>query len=219
MQNGGDNKNGISHATVVINTANGNTEVGTAQLLGHNKYTNLVDDPIIEDLLEKYETQIGNVHGTLGYNAYDRNRDYLRQLAADLYYEAAEKAWGKEYKIALAGGFFSLRSPGYLPQGNVTYAQLQSILPFDNELVLCSISGRDLQRKFFQTSNSNYFISYGDYGAQLRNNIDKDATYYIVTDTYTAYYAPNNLTVVEMFGQAVFARDLLADFIAAGGLA
>jgi 2',3'-cyclic-nucleotide 2'-phosphodiesterase (5'-nucleotidase family) len=203
---------------VVINTANGNTDVDTAQLLGHNNYSSLEDDPIIEDLLEKYETQIGNVHGTLGYNAYDRNRSYLLQLAADRYYDAAIKAWGDEYQIALAGGFFSLRSPGYLPQGNVTYAQLQSILPFDNELTLCSISGRDLQRKFFQTSNDNYFISYGDYGAQLRNNIDYNATYYIVTDTYTAYYAPNNLTVVEMFGQAVFARDLLADYIAAGGL-
>ena len=218
LQNGGDNKQGISHATVVINTANGNTDVDAARLVNHNQYTKLEDDPIIEDLLEKYETQIGNVHGTLGYNAYERDRNYLRQLAADLYYDAAITAWGDEYQIALAGGFFSLRSPGYLPQGNVTYAQLQSILPFDNELTLCSISGRDLQRKFFQTSNENYFISYGDYGAQLRNNIDPDATYYIVTDTYTAYYAPNNLTVVEMFGQAVYARDLLADYIAAGGL-
>ena len=218
LQNGGDNKQGISHATVMINTANGNTDVDAARLVNHNQYTKLEDDPIIEDLLEKYETQIGNVHGTLGYNAYERDRNYLRQLAADLYYDAAIKAWGDEYQIALAGGFFSLRSPGYLPQGNVTYAQLQSILPFDNELTLCSISGRDLQRKFFQTSNDNYFISYGDYGAQLRNNIDYNATYYIVTDTYTAYYAPNNLTVVEMFGQAVYARDLLADYIAAGGL-
>lgn len=218
LQNGGDNKQGISYATVLINTANGNTEVETARLLGHSHYTKLEDDPIIEDLLEKYETQIGNVHGALGYNAYDRDRNYLRQLAADRYYEAAMKAWGDEYQIALAGGFFSLRSPGYLPKGSVTYAQLQSLFPFDNELTLCSIQGRDLQRKFFQTNNDNYFISYGDYGAQLRNNIDPDATYYIVTDTYTAYYAPNNLTVVEMFGQAVFARDLLADYIAAGGL-
>ena len=128
-------------------------------------------------------------------------------------------AWGEEYEIALGGGFFSVRSPGYLPAGNVTYAQLQSLFPFDNELVLCSVRGRDLQKKFFQSSNSNYFISYGDYGAQLKNNIDPDATYYLVTDTYTAYYAPNNLTVVEFFGQAVFARDLLADYIAAGRLA
>ena len=219
LQNGGDNKNGISHATVLINTANGNTEVETARLVGHNQYEKLESDPLIEDLLEKYETQIGNVHGTLGQNAYDRSGNYLRQLASDLYYDAGVAAWGEEYEIALGGGFFSVRSPGYLPAGNVTYAQLQSLFPFDNELVLCSVRGRDLQKKFFQSSNSNYFISYGDYGAQLKNNIDPDATYYLVSDTYTAYYAPNNLTVVEFFGQAVFARDLLADYIAAGRLA
>ena len=141
-----------------------------------------------------------------------------KQLAADLYYEAGMKAWGDEYEIALAGGFFSVRAPGYLPAGAVTYSQLQSLFPFDNELALCKVQGRDLKSKFFESRNSNYFISYGDYGAQLKNNIDPNATYYIVVDTYTAYYAPNNLEVVKLFGQAVYARDLLADYIAAGGL-
>ena len=218
LQNGGDNKNGISHATVSINTANGNTEVTKAEHITHSRYTNLEDDPIIEELLQKYETQIGNVHGTLGYLSRDLGRDPLRQLAADLYYEAGMKAWGAEYEIALAGGFFSVRAPGYLPAGAVTYSQLQSLFPFDNELALCKVQGRDLKSKFFESRNSNYFISYGDYGAQLRNNIDPNATYYIVVDTYTAYYAPNNLEVVKLFGQAVYARDLLADYIAAGNL-
>ena len=218
LQNGGDNKRGISHATISINSANGSTEVPKAELLDHNRYTKLDDDPIVEDLLDKYETEIGNVHGALGYNAVERGRDSLRQFAANLYYDAGMKAWGDEYQIALAGGFFSVRSPGYLPAGNVTYSHLQSLFPFDNELVLCKIRGSDLKRKFFETNNDNYFICYGDYGAQLRGNIDHNGTYYIVTDTYTAYYAPNNLEVVKTFGQAVYARDLLADFVAAGGL-
>ena len=219
LQNGGDNKNGISHAAVTINSANGNTEVTTAELISHSRYTGLEDDPVVEDLLEKYEEQIGTVRDTLGYNARERDRNSLRQLSADLYYEAGMKAWGDEYEIALGGGFFSVRSPGFLPAGDVTYAQLHSLFPFDNELVLCKVKGRDLRNKFFQSSNDNYFISYGDYGAQLRSNIDNDAVYYIVTDTYTAYYAPNNLEVVEFFGQAVYNRDLLADYVAAGGLA
>ena len=218
LQNGGDNKRGISHATISINSANGSTEVPKAELLDHSRYIKLEDDPIVEDLLDKYETEIGNVHGALGYNAVERGRDSLRQFAANLYYDAGMKAWGDEYQIALAGGFFSVRSPGYLPAGNVTYSQLQSLFPFDNELVLCKIRGSDLKRKFFETNNDNYFICYGDYGAQLRGNIDSNGIYYIVTDTYTAYYAPNNLEVVKSFGQAVYARDLLADFVAAGGL-
>ena len=218
LQNGGDNKRGITHATITVNSANGSTGVPEAELLSHDRYAKLEDDPIVENLLEKYETQIGNVHGTLGYNAVDRGRDSLRQFAADLYYDAGRKAWGDAYEIALAGGFFSVRSPGHLPAGNVTYSQLQSLFPFDNELVLCRIKGRDLKYRFFESDNENYFISYGDYGAGLKGSIDPDGTYYIVTDTYTAYYAPNNLEVVKFFGQAIYARDLLADFVAAGGL-
>lgn len=218
LQNGGDNSQGISHATVTLNTANGNTMVETAELIGHSKYTKLESDPLVETLLQKYETEIGTVHKPLGYNASEKGRVTLRQLAADLYYEAGMKAWGAEYDIVLGGGFFSLRSPGHLPAGNVTYAQLYALFPFDNELVLCKISGRDLRNRFFQSNNSNYFLSYGDYGQQVKNNIDPNAVYYIVTDTYTAYYAPNNLEIVKFFGQAVYARDLLADYIAAGGL-
>lgn len=218
LQNGGDNKNGISHATVTINSANGNTEVEAAELISHSRYTKLEDDPIVEELLDKYEEQIGTVHDALGRVSREQDRNSLRQLAANLYYEAGMEAWSDEYDIALGGGFFSVRSPGFLPAGEVTYAQLHSLFPFDNELVLCKVRGRDLKNKFFESRNDNYFICYGDYGTQLRNNIDYNATYYIVVDTYTAYYAPNNLEVVEFFGQAVYARDLLADYIAAGNL-
>ena len=121
-----------------------------------------------------------------------------------------------EYEIALGGGFFSVRSPGYLQQGDVTYAQLQMLLPFDNYLVLCSIKGKDLRDKFFYTDNTNYFISYGEYGANLKENIDPDATYYVVVDTYTSTYAPNKLTEIERYSKNVFARDLLAIYIQNG---
>jgi hypothetical protein len=90
------------------------------------------------------------------------------------------------------------------------------LFPFDNRLVLCSVTGRDLQRKFFETNNSNYYIAYGEYGEEVRQNIDPDATYYIVTDTYCSSYAYNNLTVVDYYDEGVFARDLVADYIRDG---
>ena len=62
------------------------------------------------------------------------------------------------------------------------------------------------------------FICCGDYGNSIRNNIDVNATYYVVVDDYTAYYAPNNLTVVEKYTPNVFARDLLAEYIKKDGL-
>lgn len=125
---------------------------------------------------------------------------------------------GDKYDIVLGGGFTSVRSPYNLWDGDVTYGDLQSLFPFDNQLTLCEISGRNLKFKFFETSNSDYYICYGDYGEQVRQNIDLNAKYYIIVDTFTAYYKPNGLTVVEEYDPNVFARDLLADYVKNGGL-
>ena len=135
-----------------------------------------------------------------------------------MYYQAGMKKWGEEYEIALGGGFISVRSPYSLNAGNVTYAQLQTLLPFDNELVICSIKGSDLLSRFYHSDNSNYYISYGDYGANLKNNIDPNATYYIVTDTYSSLYKPNRLTEIARYDAGVYARDLIAEYIKNGGL-
>ena len=146
-----------------------------------------------------------------------RSGDYLRQLVADLYAKVAEEAFS-DYDVVLGGGFLSVRSPYNLAAGEVTYARLQMLMPFDNTLVLCSVKGSDLKSKFINTSNDNYFISYTAYGASLNGRIDNNATYYIVVDTYTSTYAPNRLTEVARYTEGVYARDLLADYVRGGGL-
>lgn len=218
LQNRGDNKGGISHAEVAFNIATDKSSVRVAELISTSSYVNLKDDPIVENLLAKYSAQIDQANEILGYNRTWRSGDAMRQLVADLYYEVGVEEWGNKYNIVLGGGFMSVRSPYNLSAGEVTYADLQSLFPFDNRLTLCSIKGSDLKRKFFETSNSNYFIRCGDYGESVRWNIDVNATYYIIVDTYTAYYKYNNLTVIEQYADGIYARDLLAEYIKNGGL-
>ena len=217
LQNRGDNKGGISHAEIAINSVTMQSTVRTAELVSNSAYQYLEGDPIVEQLLKKYENQIAGASRVLGYNSRYRNSDYLLEVCARLYYEAGIKEWGDQYKIVLGGGFMSARSPYNLPAGEVTYGDLQTILPFDNQLTLCSVKGRYLKSKFLETNNDRYYIYCGDYGESIRNNIDPNATYYLITDSYSAYYAPNNLTVIAEYDPNVFARDLLADYIAAGG--
>lgn len=217
LQNGGDNK-GISQAKVLINSANGSWKIQEAKLVATGNYATLEDDPIVAELLEEYDEQIGYALDVVGVNSTERRKNELRQLIADLYYDVGMEQWGEEYDIALGGGFISVRDPGYLSAGNVTYGDLNGLFPFDNVLVLCSIQGRDLKEKFFETDHYSYFISYGQYGENLRTNIDPNGTYYIVVDTYTSTYAPNNLTEVARYKEDVFARDLLADYIGTGAL-
>ena len=216
LQGGGDNK-GITHAEATINFANGRSEVTTAELISSTTYAHLPDDPIVETLKEKYRDQISAGDAVLGYNDSYRSGDYLRQLVADLYAKVGEEAFA-DYDVVLGGGFLSVRSPYNLVAGEVTYSRLQMIMPFDNTLVLCSVKGSDLKKKFINTSNENYFIGYTAYGRSLGGQIDNNATYYIVVDTYTSTYAPNNLTEIARYKEEVYARDLLADYIRGGGL-
>lgn len=215
LQGGGDNQ-GISYVDVDINSVTGSFVVNSAEFVGAEQYTSYSDDPIVNQLLQKYDEQVSVGKQVLGYNSTNISKDQIRMICADLYYEYGMELWGDEYDIVLGGGFFSVRSPGYLQQGEVTYAQLQMLLPFDNHLVLCSIKGRDLQDKFFYSDNTNYFVSYGDYGTQVKENIDPNATYYVVVDSYTSTYGPNKLTEIERYSENIFARDLLAEYIQNG---
>lgn len=217
LQGGGDN-NGISYVDLDYNTVSGNITVNTAEFVGTEKYSTFSDDPIVEELLEKYKEAVCIGDEVLGYNSQPRSGDALRSICSELYYQKGLELWGSDYDIVLGGGFFSVRSPGSLETGNVTYSQLQMLFPFDNYLVLCSIKGKDLQEKFFETDHKNYFISYGQYGAQVKQNLDPEGTYYIVVDSYTSTYAPNNLTEIVRYSESVFARDLLADYIQSGAL-
>ena len=216
LQNGGDNR-GISHAEIAINSVTLSTAVNYAEFVPSSRYTSLDDDPIVDFLLEKYKDTISKSNEILGNNDRLRNSEEIKQLVAKLYYELGESVWGEEYDIVLGGGFISVRSPYKLNVGDVKYGDVQSILPFDNQIVLCSISGRDLKNKFFETSNDNYYIAYGEYGKSVKNNIDLNKTYYVIADTYSSSYAPNRLTVVASYEDGVYARDLLAQYIKDGG--
>jgi 2',3'-cyclic-nucleotide 2'-phosphodiesterase (5'-nucleotidase family) len=214
LQNRGDNKGGISHVEVAFNTMSGSFSVNTKDLVSTDVYGSLFDDPIVHELLEKYKDEIAIANQVIGQNKYKRNSTYLRQTVARLYYELGVEEWGSEYEITLGGGFLQTRSPYDLPAGEVKYGQLQSLLPFDNDLVLCSIKGSDLLNRFINTDNSNYYIS-GD--AALMSSVEPDGTYYVVVDNYTSSYEPNRLTVVEEFVSGIYARDLLAEYISEGG--
>lgn len=218
MQNKGDNKGGISHVEITINAITMATSVTVAETVSTYVYQNLEDDPIVSQLLKKYQDVISPANRVLGYNTRYRSSSELLQICAQLYYEAGLKEWGDKYQIVLGGGFMSARSPYNLYAGEVTYGDLQTILPFDNQLTLCSVKGKYLRSKFLETNNDRYYIFCGDYGNSIRNDIDPNATYYLVTDSYSAYYAPNNLTVIAEYDPNVFARDLLADYIESGKL-
>ena len=214
LQGGGENS-GLSTAKLRYNIANDNKSVTSPQIVKASAYKNLAKDSLIDTLLEKYAELINKAYEVLGTNKKYRDDSEVEQIVADLYYQYGVDKWGSEYDIILGGGFIRTRNPYNLKAGSITYSDIYSLLPFDNEIVLCSISGRDLYYKFINTDNSDYYISYGSNNV---SNIDFNKTYYIITDTYTSTYAYNNLTEIARYGTGIYARDLFAEFIKAGGL-
>lgn len=159
-----------------------------------------------------YETyRYGSIQSEILSEAVSMNSAEICSLVAKLYYEygLAQKTG---YPLALGGGFLSLRTP-YCLEGVVTYGDVYNILPFENDLVLCSISGKYLKEKFIHTTNTRYYVYYDDLDV---NAIDDGETYYILTDTYTSDYQPNHLSVVKNFSlvqENFYARDLLAEYL------
>ncbi len=215
LQGGGDN-DGISHAMAKVNYITGTVVVVTAEYIPTSRYQSFESDELIAQLGEKYADQLAIGNQLLGYNASKRYSNQILQKVADLYLSCGAERWGEQYDIVLGGGFLSARSPYDLAKGDVYYADLQMLLPFDNQIQLCSIKGSDLLSRFINTSNNRYYITLSDYGKDIKNSIDPNATYYIITDTYCSSYAPNRLTVIDTYDQTTFARDLIAQYIKDG---
>ncbi len=215
LQGGGENK-GISHVEIAVNAVNLNKRVTEAEFISNTIYSYLGDDPIVEALLKKYENELEISNKLLGRNPSYKSSDDIGRLVAQLYYEAGVERWGNKYQIVLGGGSINTRNPYNLAVGDVTYSQLLSLLPFDNDLALCSIKGSDLQKNFF--NRSSYFIYYDEYGQGVKNNIQANKTYYIIADSWSYGWEPNKLTVVEKYDPNVYARDLLAQYILDGRL-
>ncbi len=207
----------ISYANLYYDTKSKEIDV-EGSLVWASSQHDLREDGFATNLFDKYADEIGDVYSTIGTNATTRYSETLCDVAAKLYLEAGEKEWG-EYDIFLAGGHLKTRTPYDLARGNVNYSMIQSLFPFDNELVICSILGADLKRCFIETDNDAYHVAYGAYGEANLSSIIDSATYYVVVDTYTADYAPNNLTILEYFSQEIFCRDLIAEYVKSGGFA
>jgi len=184
----------------------------------NSSYINYEKDSATEALFTKYESYYASAYEELGNNSSYKNANTLKSDVSKLYLQAGVEKWGSEYQIILGGGYTSCRGQG-LDAGVVTYSKLAELFPFDNDIVLCSITGANLKRTSFYTlSNSNYYVTWSEYGNSVRNSIEDEEIYYLITDTYNSDFTANNLTIVATLStEGKYARDLLAEYIKNGG--
>lgn len=216
VQGGGYNS-GISAAEVRLNFANQQSNTSNVQVISNSVYSKYASDSIVNDLVEKYKDEIGNPNEVVATLSRDVSSTAIVNKVAELYCSIGLQTWGSQYQIMLGGGYLNTREPHSLSSGNVTVSQVQTLLPFDNKIVLCSLNGTELKNKFINTPNKKYHIAYSAYGESVKDDVvyNPKKTYYIVTDTYTSDY--HHLKVLATLGDNVFARDLLCDYLRGGG--
>ena len=214
IQGGGYNQ-AISYARFVVDKVNDSVRIQNPGYLTNNVYSSstLTDDPIVDTLMDKYFPDSDPYNDILGYNRTYRSENAIVSKVAQLYLEKGLEFWGNDYQIVLGGGYLNTRKPYDLDAGNLTYADIFTILPFDNDLILGKIKGSDLTRNFIEKSTYTNAIN-----GNLCDNIVSTQYYYIVVDSYTAFYSWNNITVVDRI-PGLYARDLLSDFVAENGWA
>ena len=158
----------------------------------------------------RYGTKLREV---VGYSVPYMDDSVFEALTAKVLYNFGVKiAEITGYTPILGGGFIRTRVPYNLSGGTVTYGDVYNLLPFENDLVLCSISGYDLKSRFINTTNSDYYI----YPKINASQIVDTQTYYIITDSYTSDYSYNNLTVIVNYTdlyEKIYSRDIVAEYL------
>ena len=227
FQSAADNCIDITHAKIELNLQSDSYTVSFNE--SKDIYHMNTDDKraLAEDagtlaLINEYD--FAPYYVSLGTNTAVRYGNYLRQLCADLYLEKALEKWPTyANQITLGGGYISVRGDGQLPVGEVTYAKLYNLFPFDNDILLMQVNGAVLKGNFINSTNSNYFLAYTSYGGGLRDDqatISDTNQYYVISDTYTFDYLlkwnNNPIKVASYSDEGYYARDCLADYAKAG---
>lgn len=212
LQGGGENA-GISLADVSFNIKTSKYTV-KPEIVSNKVYASsaIKGDAVVNEIFTKYFPDENPYTTAVGRIASQKDSSTICKQLARLYFERGKKQWGTAYNIVLGGGYLKLRTPYKLNRGDVTPADIFSILPFDNSIVLGKIKGSKLKSEFIDNPKYTTF-----YDAAALGEIVDDGDYYIVIDTYTSTYAQNG--IVEIDRIAEYPRALLAEFIKGGGWA
>ena len=215
LQGGAENY-GLSHVEIAVNSVTGDKSITAKDIITNSSYGSLEDHAPTEAIEDNYSDIIEYAYATLGTVSKYYSSSEVADYVAQLYLDAGIKKWGNQYDIVLGGGFLQTRFPYDLSSGSICYADVLSLLPFNNRLVLCRVSGGKLNSQFINTSNKSYHIALKDGFTQ--SNVSTTDVYFIVVDMYTALYRYNGLTIIDYYDESTYARDLLAQAIKDGKL-
>lgn len=204
----------------ILQTRGRGRDVMHAQL-GYNKLTQevkLVSSDVIENIHEKelIEDEVSAYIYNYFYEQYGIeaiknevlgtliNKDMTRSSVAKLVVEAMTKAYPTAVG-ALHNVNGGIRAE--FSVGDITYNDVYSAFPFDNELYLITLSGRRLQSLMSAGGNFAYFFTLG------YEDVDPSAMYQVVTISFVYELNGSPVSGLPYENMFTYPRDIVADFI------
>ena len=166
------------------------TDVAVDKAITADPATEALIAPYREEVTVKMSEVVGTAPVALGKGPYESP---LGNFVVDLQLAQSEPLYGKPIDLSLTteGG---LRVP--LPEGNITTGHIFELMPFENELVVLTLSGQAVQQlfdyaaatKIVYLGNMTYTVSGGKAtNIKIKGQpLDPKRTYTLVTSDYLA---------------------------------
>jgi len=146
-------------------------------------------DAALEQKVASWQAKLDEaLGGEIGYSAQglDKDSPELSRWVA----RAWSEQFGADIAIANKGGMRQA-----LPKGTITEASVYSILPFDNKVVICRVTGRDLIAELDNKEAAAFGVERSGDGYRLSNGapLDPNRTYTVATTDFM-YYGGDHFT-------------------------
>ena len=193
LQNGG---NGQTFAQLQLTIDNNNDIVNKDGTLHYT--SGFASDGTLDDVIDKHMDVINEGNRVIGTSAGGIGKSKLGQYAC----QSMLDEFGADISIMNTGG---VRDS--IDSGDITVGDVFQVFPFENEVIVCQMSGAMLKK--YMNSNSNYNY----YGGNTSGIVDSQnytvaIIDYVFFGVYFDYYRPASYTNTQ-----VILRDLLTEYI------
>lgn len=207
-----------------LNVANIHTEknIYITDQLKENEAMNAAIQPYKQELEGKMNTVISHTNVELTKAGDNSN---LGNLLADYTFEGADEWAKKNNRPAVDAAVINIGGiRTIIPKGDIQTKQIYEVMPFENEIVIVKMSGKDMEGLFdyYLKTQKNNPVSHliietenGKLSQKLINGkaIDYNKTYYIATSDYLALGGDNMLFFGkgELIPTGIKMRDLFLE--------
>lgn len=153
------------------------------------------EDELMDDIHYWYSNRVFGYEKNkiIAVNAPALSKDEIISLVAETLFEVIDDEYGSEYKVIYGGGYLNVRGNKTIDGGVLTFGDINTLLPFDNDIQLCRGLWSEFKARFINNSSyvgytPSYLTNDGDTYYIDGVAIEDNDYVYFATDSYSTQY-------------------------------